>query len=67
MLKSTLTGTIVWVVHWCRLTAVPVPVMSMQLSMVEPATMGWPLRSMPLAGMPARTRTVERKPGGAVP
>ena len=40
LLKSTLTGTIVWVVHWRRLTAVPVPVMSMQLEMVEPAVMG---------------------------
>src|SRR5262249_16940535 len=40
LLKSTLIGTMVWVVHCRLLSAVPVAVMSTQLSNVEPATMG---------------------------
>ena len=35
--------------------------------MLEPGTIGLPSRSMLLAGMPARSRIVERKFGGASP
>ena len=67
LLNSTLTGTMVWVVHCLRLMVVLVAAISMQFWIVEPSTMGWPLRSMPSAGMPAFTRIVVRKLGGAGP
>ena len=43
LLNSTETGTIVCVVQRRALTVVPVPLISMQFSMLEPGTIGLPV------------------------
>ena len=66
MLNCTESGTTVWSVQAERGMA-PVAATVTQLRMGASVGMGWPLRAMSLAGMPARTAKLAEKFTGTSP